>query len=395
MAPNVEELVPLHRVGAKPEAREPIEESAQANHTGALRLSCLGAALTCMIIVWVGFGRWTGDAGNPGSRVSDMLADSAGVPSIALVEKALKCCARGSGGRPGICLPGDPNGICCGTELALLCGAGSLCYTNDQGSPYCCGQQTSGCAHVCLDNFTRDNYVSGGGVCNPVSPQGFNADGTVLYVEAPWDGYRMAYQLDGTQNISFEDPPIRIGAGDFTMTATLIPRNDSTIGITDAANQQRAAVFRRIQVSPTTGVSGYSLVLESDLLFGENAVLVGLVRNDFQERRLQQQEAGSAQFVRFNLSVPILAGVAISLRVIRQGLNVSAFINNVPANEFPQPDGLIIIPVTQPVDVDTDVSVPLEISPRSELQFRPSDMGRVDFAGSIKDLSIISAAVFP
>jgi len=147
--------------------------------------------------------------------------------------------------------------------------------------------------------------------------------------------------------------------------------------------------------SPTTGVSGYSLVLESDLLFGENAVLVGLVRNDFQERRLQQQEAGSAQFVRFNLSVPILAGVAISLRVIRQGLNVSAFINNVPANEFPQPDGLIIIPVTQPVDVDTDVSVPLEISPRSELQFRPSDMGRVDFAGSIKDLSIISAAVFP
>jgi len=246
---------------------------------------------------------------------------------------------------------------------------------------------------VCLDNFTRDNYVSGGGVCNPVSPQGFNADGTVLYVEAPWDGYRMAYQLDGTQNISFVDPPIRIGAGDFTMTATLIPRNDSTIGITNDADQQRAAVFRRLQVS-SSRVSGYSLVLES--INGENAVLVSLARNSYAEdRRLQQQEAGPALFVRFNLGVPILADVAISLRVIRQGLNVSAFINNVPANEFPQPDGLIIIPVTQPVDVDTDVSVPLEISPRSELQFRPSDMGRVDFAGSIKDLSIISAAVFP
>jgi len=47
----------------------------------------------------------------------------------------------------------------------------------------------------------------------------------------------MSYLSDGTQNITFVNPPIQLGARDFTMTVTLIPRNDSVFGNQDTGNQ--------------------------------------------------------------------------------------------------------------------------------------------------------------
>jgi len=102
-----------------------------------------------------------------------------------LVGSRFKCCGRGMGNTQGLCMPGDPNGRCCSTETALLCGAGSECYVNRGGHPYCCGKGTSGCSYVCVYASTRNLILQTGGFCNEVAPRGFNADGTVLWVNAP------------------------------------------------------------------------------------------------------------------------------------------------------------------------------------------------------------------
>jgi len=360
---------------AQQELSSAIEVTMHANCRRAFPLSCFGAA-ACMIFAWTSFGGWTGGTSDNGAFVGKMLAGRIDANSTALVGKPLRCCARGFGGKPGVCLLGDPNGICCGSELALLCGAGSLCYTNGHNNPYCCGKHTSGCAHVCLDNSTRDNFVSSGGVCNPVSPQGFNADGTILYVEAPWDGNRMSYQLDGTHNITYVDPPIRLGTGDFTMTATVIPRSDAQ------ADLRTVPLIRRIQRSPTrsSALTGYEMGIEH--FDGASILYIEMHRSVSQNdrrlqigRRLQSDEYAGAFF---EFSVPILANVSISLRVVRQGLNLSGYVDNMPTNVFHYSSSTVL-------DVDTDLNAPLEISPRSS----------IDFPSAIRDLSITTAAEFP
>jgi len=389
---HVDDTAWLHQITAQHDLSSDIDVTTNANTRRAFALSCLGATFACVVFAWASSGGWTGGRGNVGAFVVEMLAGSSDVNSIALVGKPLRCCARGSGGKPGVCLLGDPNGICCGSELALLCGAGSLCYTNGLGHPYCCGKHTSGCAHVCLDNFTRDNFISSGGVCNPVSPQGFNADGAILYVDAPWDGKRLSYQLDGTHNITYIDPPIRLGVGDFTMSATVIPRRDSIFGFRDFDGLQYAALFRRLGRSPSNALTGYVMGLTQSL---GNVLFIELYQNFIEsDRRLQNgrrlQTGEDSSVVWFNLSVPILANVSISLRVVRQGLNLSGYVDNMLANRVAFSSALSM------QDVDTDLTAPLEISPRN-----PFDEGRVDlqertdFPGSIRDLRIASAAEFP
>jgi len=343
MATCFEEVVPFQQTTAQNEWRDQIDDAVQANFRCALRCLCSGAILACIVIAWNVF------------LVNEIRGDTSGLSPTALVAKALTCCAQGSGGMPGVCLRGDPNGLCCGSELALLCGAGSSCYTNAQGSPYCCGTHTSGCAHVCLDNFTRDNYISRGGVCNPVSPQGFNADGTTLYVDAPWDGYRMSYLSDGTQNITFVNPPIQLGARDFTMTVTLIPRNDSVVGHN---GNQFPILIRRLAVFPDASAflfTGYVILLGR--LAPRNTVQISLYRNS-----REGSTSGSFHIAEFILSVPILANVPISLRFIRQGLNLTVFANNV---RLPLGSQTSFFLEGQPIDVDTDLDAPLLISPRN------------------------------
>jgi len=374
MAPCVEEIVPFQQITAQHEWRDQIDDALQANYRCVIRCLCSGAILACIAITWNVF------------HVNEIREDTSGVFPTAFVAKALTCCAQGSGGMPGICLRGDPNGICCGSELALLCGAGSSCYTNAQGSPYCCGKHTSGCANVCLDNFTRGNYISRGGVCNPVSPQGFNADGTTLYVDAPWDGSRMSYLSDGTQNITFVNPPIQLGARDFTMTVTLIPRNDSVFGTQDIGNQF-AVLMRRIEILPEDipedTFTGYSIAMEQVGLGNPVRITITLSRNSRSD-----SSSGSHQIATYPLSVPILANVPISLRIIRQGFNLTVFENNV---RLRTPSESSLTFQRQPVDVDTNLNAPLTISPRNPFP----DEGPVNFVGYIRDLSITSAAEFP
>jgi len=380
MAPCVEEIVPFQQITAQHEWRDQIDDALQANYRCVIRCLCSGAILACIAITWNVF------------HVNEIREDTSGVFPTAFVAKALTCCAQGSGGMPGICLRGDPNGICCGSELALLCGAGSSCYTNAQGSPYCCGKHTSGCANVCLDNFTRGNYISRGGVCNPVSPQGFNADGTTLYVDAPWDGSRMSYLSDGTHNITFVNPPIQLGARDFTMTVTLIPRNDSVFGTQDIGTQF-AVLMRRIEILPEDipedAFTGYQLTM-SQVQAGSGNTFTNTVQIAISLFRNSRAgiSSGSNQIAFFFLSVPILANVPISLRIIRQGFNLTVFENNVQLPPSRQTSfGL----EGQPIDVDTNLNVPLTISPRNIF----SAGGPVNFVGSLRDLSITSAAEFP
>jgi len=196
----------------------------------------------------------------------------------------------------------------------------------------------------------------------------------------------MSYQLDGTQNITYVDPPIRLGAGDFTMTATVIPRNDSVLGFTAPGGGQSVLLFQRVQRSPTGVLTGYEMGLfESSE--GFRRLYIDLYRNaDLNSRRLQigrRLEIRSGRtIVEFNLSVPILANVPISLRLVRQGLNFSGYVDNVPAE-------IVFSEISPLQDVDTDLNVPLEISPRYSQE---GGRTRRDFPGSIRDLSITSAA---
>jgi len=202
----------------------------------------------------------------------------------------------------------------------------------------------------------------------------------------------LSYQLDGTHNITYIDPPIRLGVGDFTMSATVIPRRDSIFGFRDFDGLQYAALFRRLGRSPSNALTGYVMGLTQSL---GNVLFIELYQNFIEsDRRLQNgrrlQTGEDSSVVWFNLSVPILANVSISLRVVRQGLNLSGYVDNMLANRVAFSSALSM------QDVDTDLTAPLEISPRN-----PFDEGRVDlqertdFPGSIRDLRIASAAEFP
>jgi len=241
-----------------------------------LRLTCSGMTLVGVVLLPTVLSQLRSSI-----TIFDAAArqDLVGIGSNASIELVLRpgtCCGRGSEGRRGICLPGDPNGLCCAAEVTLLCGAGSICYLNAQGNPYCCAPRTTGCANVCLDFNSASRIIEHVGSCNPVSPQGFNLDGTVLYVDAPWNASSMTYQLDGGQNIMFVDPPIRFGAGVFTMTATITPRFDGRVGrIGTEGNINLGILFLRASIAPLTGF----VVYFNPPISGSTTATVILARN--------------------------------------------------------------------------------------------------------------------
>jgi len=372
-----------------------VSESTQCAITRRVRRQfCFGAIVACVILACAGAFIWTGG----------MLMDISTSSSTMQVGRPFRCCARGVEGKPGICLLGDSNGICCGSEVALLCGKDSTCYLNDWGHPYCCAPHTSGCANVCLDNFTSGKIVSNGGFCNPVSPQGFFADGTVLYVNANWDANTRSYQLNGTENITFVDPPIQLGRSNFTMKLTIIPRNEFGVLYQNDANcgrEKLATLFRRLEASSDNGnldnFTGYFVQILQMRPDDLPSLSVFLVRNSptmDSRRRLEQTPryfftlAGS-----FRLNVTYQAGVPMSFRIVRYGGNLAVFVNNMPVS------GRTFQLGDLNVDVDTGVNAPLEIRPR---RADPGQLGeerpancRFDLNASIRDISMTTTADFP
>lgn len=356
--------------------------------------------------------------------------------STELLARPGTCCGRGSQGRRGICLPGDPNGLCCAAEVTLLCGAGSTCYLNTQGNPYCCAPRTKGCLDVCLDFNSASRVVEEGGSCNRVSPQGFRVDGTVLYVDAPWVARNMTYRLDGSQNITFVDPPIRFGAGDFTMRATITPRVDGRVGqIGFRGDMVLGFLFLRASMRPFTGFAVYF----SPPISGSTTATVILGRNVHLDRLPPGIFSPSgtlpplptlvpnpnftlppsfsfgpgfmispglipidgtipfttppgftvppAQIITVNISGIWQANIPVSFRIIRQGLNISVYVNESRAEVVEE----ITQALSDPVDVDSGLEAPLLISPRVVDDIED----RADLDASIARMSMSSSADFP
>jgi len=298
------------------------------------------------------------------------------------------CCSSDLTGR--MCLPGDPNGVCCGNGVALWCGAGSTCYTNGLSSPYCCAPNTVGCRNVCLDFGTARRFIESGGSCNPVAPQGFNADGRVLPVEAPWQASTMSYRLDGNQLIFYPDPPIRLGMGDFTMMATITPRTDGIVGFPSFSGDeiQPAVLYMRERTGAGTG---YVVRLNptrdgnttATVVLGRDAGVMSLV--DI----VRPTQTGIIQVVTVNISNAWRANVPVAFRVIRQGLGISVFVNNSLADVVPEET----VTPSNPVDVDTGLGFDdlLFISPVISL----SNADRIDLNANVADMSVLSSAHFP
>jgi len=389
---EVGEASPFHEGTYEQELVAVFESVGSASTSRVRGQSFFVASSACVIIACASPLIWTG------SMLLGIITHS----STVQVGRPLKCCARGTEGRPGICLLGDPNGICCGSEVALLCGTGSKCYLNDWGHPYCCAPRTSGCANVCLDNFTSGKIISDGGSCNPVSPQGFNADGTVLYVDANWDANTMSYQLNGTENITFVDPPIQLGAGSFTMKFTIIPRNEfGVIYQNDASCGQNtfANLFRREEArvgNVFTFSTGFDIRIQQDVRFDVlPSLAVNLYRNAALDtvRRLEETASNLFYSANFPLNISYQIGIPIVFRIVRYGGNLSVFVNNIP---IPSSDVDFLGSTDVMLDVDTGVNAPLEISSSKASQGIPARPAicRFDLNASIRDMSITRSADF-
>jgi len=354
-----------------------VHEDENAEFGGSwLRLVCPGVVFILACVVFVVARPWSNSSSTSsskaGGQVPTILPEKHNGSPRGRFSNTLMCCGRGSGGRRGMCLLRDARGVCCGAELALQCAHGSLCYMNGHGHPFCCVAGTAGCHNVCLDLFTRDMVLRRGGFCNSVSPQGFDADGVILYVDALWDGTARSYRLDGTQNIRLVDPPIRLGAGDITMAATITPRVDGRVSRLDEhGNSLSGVLFARIDLTKGTG---FVVTFKAD-----TAAAI------FSRGGAAQNTREQMQSVMVDIAGVWRAKVPVSIRIIRQGLDVLFFVDNMPATVIQQHRA------RHPIDVDSDLNEPLLISP----QFVPPRQSRHDLDANIADMSISSTAEFP
>jgi len=348
------------------------------------QLRCSGIILACGFVLVVSVAHLKHIGGFFGALKDHHFSGA----SADLVTRPDLCCSAGPTGQ--ICLPGDPTGVCCGTDVALWCGAGSTCYTNTFGSPYCCAPNTIGCQNVCLDLGTSIGVIQAGGSCNPVAPQGFNADGRVMPVEAPWDASSLTYRLDGNQFIFFIDPPIRLGTGDFTMAATITPRVDGQVGFPSFAGGeiQPAVLYVRERLGAGTG---YVVLFNptqgrnttATVVLGRDAGGISLVD------AVPPFQTGTVQMVTVNISNIWQANAPVSFKIIRQGLNISVFVNNSLANVVPEGT----VTPSEIVDVDNG------LGPDEALFISPPISSiiadRTDLNADIADMSILSSACFP
>jgi len=300
------------------------------------------------------------------------------------------CCGRGEGGTRGICLPSDPQGVCCGTEIALLCGRGSTCYTNGLGHPYCCLNPTIGCAHVCLDLSVAQNILAEGGACNAVSPQGFNAAGFVLHVDAPWSAENKRYNIDGSQNIMFADPPFTLGTGDFTLRATVTPRFTGRIGILNASGDVLPAILfsQSVEGSQAGTVIGLAVSFLDLNIAGNRSNLMGvcLVRDiPVVTRRLVPGDE-DVQAIRVDITGMWRAGISVSFRVVRQAERLLVYVNDTLRDSVSTQN-------SQPVDVSSASIEPFTASPTVAPNV-PFQM-RADIDGFLSDMSVQTTAELP
>jgi len=252
----------------------------------------------------------------------------------------------------------------------------------------------------------------------------------------------MSYRLNGdvTADIRFVDPPVRLGTGDFTMTATLTPSNTSRrgrrthadaavllptyefvpfglqIGATTTTTTNTVAevvgvtatLYSRLNLAADTG---FVIILRAD----PATATVILARNASIERILNSsvttglggpipptpfptpspspdgatttpttttpspEEFGSLQFVTVSTENIFQAGIPARIRVVRQGLTISAFVNNVRRPIIAQQRA-----ASQPVDVDGGLNEPLSVLP-----------GLPIGVSSIADMSILTSAILP
>jgi len=304
-------------------------------------------------------------------------------------RQAPKCCGRGFRGNIGMCSLGDPRGVCCGTEVALWCGSGSTCYLNSFGHPYCCASGWVGCGNVCLKSSVRAV-----GTCNEVAPQGFNFDGTFVWISAQWDATNRRYIFDGTPNIRFTDPPIQIGTCDFTLTATITPRVTGRISFGSIfAETSTAVLYYRFNSTVNLGFS----VAFFDTQRASNG-------NGWETHTV---EAGYQNVVLFSLAQPSRGGFPTMLHsvllnitgtwqammpvrytFIRRGVNLFIFSNGVHLTNF-----IDSVTPIEPLDIDTGLTAPFEISPH--FPGAPFDTNIGDLDGFVSNMSIVTAANFP
>jgi len=341
------------------------------------RLTCVGVMLSVLVLMLATLGHPADRNTIPGTLMSPLFQSTGVNTSNGLVERPFRCCNRGYEGPHGVCLLGDPGGICCGAEIALLCGAGSTCYLNGNGHPYCCGPGTSGCSHVCLGAHTRARVIERGGICNPISPQGFNVDGTVLYVDAPWNATSRSYKLNGT-NIHYRNPPLKLGTGDISMQATIIPHADGRVG--KPGEESPAVLYSRMNFIEGTGFVVLFDVDED----GSNRAQVILTRDLPLTRLTDRGISKSVQVVRVDVPGGFRAGIPMHFKTLRSGLHILVFIDGVLANVT----SAVTATDSQPVDIDSGLEAPLRVSPRSIDQLFP----RTGLDASLANMSILSSA---
>lgn len=148
----------------------------------------------------------------------------------------LACCGRGVEGNQGWCVWGTANSICCAGEIPLLCSSGSSCHVNGLGHPYCCAKGTTGCNSACVLPSTGRPLLGARGTCNRIAPQGLQTPGLVQYIDCPWDPIRQQYRFK-SRAVKMYRSPIILGTRDFTVTVTIIPSKNMSVGVHDTGNR--------------------------------------------------------------------------------------------------------------------------------------------------------------
>jgi len=241
---------------------------------------------------------------------------------------------------------------------------------------------------VCLTPSTAQNTLENGGFCNPVSPQGFNAAGYVLYVEAPWDSENRRYSIDGNQSIMFVDPPFRIGAGDFTLRATITPRVNGRIGRLNANGEiQPATLFSQsMEGSPGT-VTGLSVSFVDSNMNGNISNLVGvLLVRDAPVVSPNTFTNDNGQFIRVDITGTWQSNSPVSFRIVRQGARLLMYVNNTLQNGVSSNN-------SQPLDISSADGQPFYVSPRLDPDV--SFEMRSDVDGYLSDMSLQTSAELP
>jgi len=289
-----------------------------------------------------------------------------------LTVGTLWCCGRGIEGNQGLCILGTADSICCSGEIPLICSAHSSCHINDNGHPYCCGKGTTGCNNICVFPTTERLVRSRGGTCNRVAPQGLKTPGRVQYVDAPWDPIAQRYQFRD-RAIQMYQPPIILGTDDFTVTVTITPRKNFSIGVQEE-NSGTRSFYHRLSSNGLGFRFGFADFHLIDAIF---------VEMDLVGPTAVANSTCTKQLVSGLVTPGWRQGVPVNFKWVRQNFSLFIFANDTQIVN--RTENCIL-------DVDTGLglSVPFEIGP---LFNHEKDVVAVDAYAS--DLSFLNTVEFP